>query len=117
VAKRGEYGKRGRRITSPVTRVPPDLVPEPDTPEMRAHESSDGLRLTRGQTWGLSLFVASTLVVLGTVTYFAISRAAAIDHHREQIEQLEQRIDHLELKQQVMERKQVQIQTKLESMR
>lgn len=117
MSKRGEYGKTGRRITSPVTTIPSHRLPETDAPRPRAHESSDGLRLTRGQSWGLAIFVASTLIALGTVSYFGISRAAAIDHQRDQIRDLEQSNEELELKVQHLERQQVLIQTQIENMR
>jgi len=116
VTKRGEYGKTGRRITSPVTTIPTHRLPEVDAPQPRVHEASDGIRLTRGQTWGLAIFVAASLSAFGTVSYFGFSRAAALDHQRDQIRDLEQRNEKLEDKVQRLERQQVLLQTKIENM-
>ena len=88
---------------------------DPDAPVRRSHESSSGFFFTRSQTWGLAALLATATIGLGTVTYFAISRAHSLDHTTEQLHDLERKVEALETKQKFLERRQVQLQTHLEN--
>lgn len=119
----GTYQKGGRRkITQPVTRVPPESVPDPDPQLMREVDQAvkvldrDRIVLRKSTGWliaGAVVFVLAALAVIGSTIF---TRAHQFEHVQQQVRELESELERVQMRDQILERRLVEIETSLESL-
>lgn len=117
----GTYRKGGRRkITQPVTRVPPDAVPDPDPQLMREVGQAvrvldrDRIVMRKSTGWLIAGAVVSVLAATAFVGSTIFTREHQFEHLQEQVRELDAELERVQLRDQVLERRLVELETKLE---
>jgi len=102
VERDGRYQKGGRRITKPVTRVPPEAVleapREPDSPAARSHDSSGVLFVNRFAGWAIACLLVALLVGVVYMALTFVTRAHQIEHLQEQLKETNRHLERVQLR-------------------
>ena len=116
--RNGTYSKRHRRITQPVTPIPPghSSTPEADTPVRRGREPSGGVVfVNKTAGWIVAVLLVVLIVSVAYVGTSIFTREHQVERLRESLQQQELRLENLRAKQLDFELRLVQLETDFEN--
>jgi septal ring factor EnvC (AmiA/AmiB activator) len=121
VERDGTYRKGGRRkITQPVTRVPPESLPDPDflqeVDDAVKHLDKDRIVMRRSTGGIVALLVLAALGGMGYVGAKFFTREHQLDHLRQELREVGEDVEQVQLQQQALERRLVELETDVESL-
>lgn len=120
--RRGTYQKGRRKITQPVTRVPPESVPDPDPAFLQEVNTAvqkldkDRLVLRKSTGWLVASLVITSLGGLAYAGSTFFTREHQLDHLRMQLKDTRETVEVLHHKNQKLERRIVELETQVENL-